>query len=330
MEVTSLSHEDGATLLSNLSDLALHDVEEELARAQYLPLAIEHCSAYLRQLGPLNARTYCLEFDKTRQDLPPQLRTGSREAAAIATTCTMAIQTIRRSCKPAVDLLRVLSFLNPNGVMIELLISGRKSLGESLGDFMKDERKMRVALLELEKFGLIKWVQANNIVQLHRVVQKIVRDMMRHNEMMSVFANVVDMFYSVLPNKVTSKTKQIYEKYESQFLEPLGLQSSRSEDFAFLNERVGTYFGSINMFTDCEKLLSEAITILAERSADPDCLRVMKILKAAYQLQGKTEQASKVHARMEKLSMEMQRRREAVGAILGVMNNSIVGDMNLI
>src|SRR5271167_4249117 len=91
-------------------------------------------------------------------------------------------------------LLRLFSYLNPDGILIAFLASGAEALEDDLRHVISDQFEMANALLELEKFSLIKWDRRSKSITIHRLVQMVVCDEMSDEELTSTLTNIIDLF----------------------------------------------------------------------------------------------------------------------------------------
>src|SRR5438552_581546 len=97
---------------------------------------------------------------------------------SIATTWSISINVVRKEHIEAVRLFQLLCFLNPDGILIEFIRSGVNALDRDLQELVLDQTKIANALLELEKFSLVKWNPHVKTVSVHRLVQTVVKDEM--------------------------------------------------------------------------------------------------------------------------------------------------------
>lgn len=68
----------------------------------------------------------------------------------------MSFNIVRASNPQAAELFQLLSFLNPDDILIDFLQDGMEALGDNLYQLLSNRTEMSKALLELEKISLIK------------------------------------------------------------------------------------------------------------------------------------------------------------------------------
>jgi hypothetical protein len=73
-----------------------------------------------------------------------------------ATTWFLSFNLVRENYPNVAKFFQILSFLNPDGVLIDFLLTSAKALEINLREIIEDDLKRSHALLELEKFSLIK------------------------------------------------------------------------------------------------------------------------------------------------------------------------------
>lgn len=267
MAVPLFDIEESVELLSALSDIviALESDERNQAEAiikelDYLHLAIEQAAAYVREVtGDL--ATYSEEFTKNRKELLQWVSTGNRNYSySVATTWSMSFTLIRNSNPQAAQLLRLLSFLNPDGILIDFLQSGVNALENNLQEVILKRSKLAKALLELEKFSLIKWNRTSQVVLVHRLVQMVLKDEMTDSELATMLTMTIDLCYQSFPMIVTNQTRQLCRRYQDQVLGPLLLVKMLPTDkFANINERLGAFLRDDGKVNDSEKVLQQLV-----------------------------------------------------------------------
>jgi hypothetical protein len=98
-------------------------------------------------------------------------------------------------------LLRLLSFLNPDGISTRFLTDGADALHDDLGQLLRTPIEFQKAIMELERFSLVKVNPADNTVIVHRLVQIMVRDEMSEPELFDYWKMVIDLCYLMFPAK---------------------------------------------------------------------------------------------------------------------------------
>ena len=282
LEVPLLDANDSIDLLSNLSNIMVHPDSVERQQAAEivqmlgcLPLAIEQAAAYVREVTA-DFSAFLEEYQRNHERLHTWVPTGNRQYPnSIATTWSMSFPLLQGN--PS-KLLRLFSFLNPDGILILFLQSGAEALENDLRDIICDQHEMATALLELEKFSLLKWDRQNKSIRIHRLVQMVVKDEMSDEESRLTVSNIIDLFIQAFPNITTNETRFLCRKYQGQIVEPLArmktICTSKSAD---IRARVGNFLRDDGKYDDSERLLLQAVEIYTSLLGEehPDTLTAM-------------------------------------------------------
>ena len=92
-------------------------------------------------------------------------------------------------------LLQLLSFLNPDGILIEVLRSGSEQPEHPLRELISDELMFYETLETLEQFSLVRRFTGDMII-LHRLVQLVVKDNLTERELLAWRGKIVEMSLS--------------------------------------------------------------------------------------------------------------------------------------
>ena len=266
LEVPLLNADDSIDLLSTLSDITVqpdsaeeHQAAEIVQKLGYLPLAIEQAAAYVREVTA-DFSAFLEEYERNHKKLHMWVPAGNRQYPnSIATTWSMSFSLLQ---KYPVKLLRLFSFLNPDGILIAFLVSGAEALEDDLRHIIVDQSEMATALLELEKFSLIKWDRPNKSITIHRLVQMVVRDEMSDEELRSTLTNIIDLCIQAFPKFTTNETRSLCRTYQGQIVEPLlRMKTIHTSKSALIRKRVGEFLREDGKYDDSEKLLLQAVEI---------------------------------------------------------------------
>jgi tetratricopeptide (TPR) repeat protein len=303
LEVPVLDEEESIDLLLTLSKIAAptnpshrREATRIVKELEYLPLAINQAAAYVREVTG-EFVSYSEEYHKNRKELH-KWPTGIRDYPySIATTWSMSFKVLQDSQREAVCLLRLFSFMNPDGIFIEFLQAGAAALDDELRQMVLNITELGKALIELEKFSLIKWDRLHKSVSIHRLVQAVVVDDIGTEELPLILESIIEMFDCAFPKKLTNETRPFCRKYESQLVEPLlRLKTIRSEISRDLKRRVGIFLLEDGKYKDSEKLLLQAFEAYADTfgTDDPETFTIMNKLASTYWAQGKTTEVARL------------------------------------
>src|SRR5579859_2878348 len=143
-----------------------HSVGAEIvAELGYLPLAIEHAAAFIRQS--------LADISKFLDIVPKQNYAYSR---AVAATFLLSFDAVKKINPNAAELLTLFAFLNPDGILIDFLQAGRNGLGEPLKTLVGDSFGFGAALADLGQYSLIRQTNVDQTISVHRLVQAVLQD----------------------------------------------------------------------------------------------------------------------------------------------------------
>ncbi|WP_037573647.1 FxSxx-COOH system tetratricopeptide repeat protein [Phaeacidiphilus oryzae] len=148
-----------------------NDVAEQLGD---LPLAIEQSAAWLDTTG-----TPVPEYlDMLHRELPPLLAAGKANEYpnAVARTWNISVETLRQEAPAAARMLELCAFFAPEPIAMDLLYDRelRRELSQ-VDDAISDRATLGTVFEQLGKYSLARIDNQHSTVQLHRLVQVVVR-----------------------------------------------------------------------------------------------------------------------------------------------------------
>ena len=249
LEVPLLDATDSIDLLCTLSNIAIIANSPESEQADqivkelgYLPLGIEQAAAYVREVAG-DFATFLDDYDKNRKDVHQWIPQGNRSYPhSVATTWSMSFNVVRKNHPQAAELFQLLSFLNPDGILIDFLQSGVEALQNDLRQVVSSRIYMSKALIELEKFSLLKWNRLTKTLLIHRLVQTVIRDEMSEEERTIICNTVVDICDKSFPKVWNNDTRLLCRISFGQVLMPLlNIKSVQTMKSADIMERVADF-----------------------------------------------------------------------------------------
>ena len=305
LEVPLLDVEEAVELLSNLSKIQISPNTPERRQAEqivtmlgHLPLAIEQAAAYVREaVGDFI--TFLEHYDKFHQELNQWVPKGNRGYPhSVATTWLAAFNAVHTNHPIAAELFRLLAFLNPDGILVEFLRSGVGSMDDGLRKVVSNDIQMSTALIELEKYSLIKWDRRGKSILVHRLVQTVVKDGMSDKDLMTFRRLVIGICQKSFPMEWSSETRHRCRNYFSQVVGPLlDAKSVQTLELAEIMELVGLFLRYDGKNVESSKLLNEVINIRAAILGNDhtNTLKSMEHLANTYWHQGRMTEAAKLH-----------------------------------
>ncbi|MGW4642156.1 FxSxx-COOH system tetratricopeptide repeat protein [Sphaerisporangium sp. NPDC004334] len=143
-----------------------------------LPLAIEQAGAWLEQTG--------MPPEQYLSQLTEMLKIGEQPAdypTPVAATWNVSFERLRQQSPASVRLLELLAFFGPEPVSLYMLHSD--AMVECLvpyDDAMREKVMLGPAIRQLGRYALARVDLADNSIQVHRLIQAVVRDRMNAEE----------------------------------------------------------------------------------------------------------------------------------------------------
>jgi tetratricopeptide (TPR) repeat protein len=271
----------------------------------FLPLAIEQAAAYIREAshdifqflpGYLNDR----KFYHARTSKGNRMYSNS-----LATTWHLSFQQVQKNSNDAAELLKLLAFLNPDGVLIEFLERGREGLTPELQALVTDRKKLYDALAELTRFSLIgRQDEGSPRITIHRLVQSIIQDDMSSVHFSAMTTTVAGLCESGFPTNRTQywmeetlELRQLGRKYQDQVFLPLRtLGHIASPRMAKVMQRVGAFLLEDGNYQQAEEFGAKAVTMMKvlNGAEHHSTLVATALVAAACWQQGKWDLAQKL------------------------------------
>jgi len=146
-----------------------------------LPLAIEQAGAWLRTTG-IPPKEYAQQLD-TEYARIMSLSQPSDYPVPAAVTWNMSLERLQRRSPAAIRLLQLLSFFAPGVISLELLYSDEMIQAlRPLDDTLVERIVLGRVIQEASRYALVRVDQANNSIQIHRLVQAVIRAAMDEAE----------------------------------------------------------------------------------------------------------------------------------------------------
>lgn len=231
LEMPLLSFDDSIRLLRVRSNTELVGYsEEELDTANeivkelgYLPLAIEHASAFIRTtLNDLSL--FLTVYRRSRRHILSRKPRGNPDyPISVSTMFRLAfdkVGTIEYG-DIARKLLSLFAFLSPDGIRIDFLMEGMAGLGNYWQPVLADNIIFYEALDILQRFSLVRRSQQGNVITVHSLVQAVARDELSETEFNEIKKSIIGLCNSAFPKILTPQSMEQCRAFQSQVLAPL-------------------------------------------------------------------------------------------------------------
>jgi CO dehydrogenase nickel-insertion accessory protein CooC1 len=182
LEVDVFTREESvAHLLRHVPDLDLADAKRVADALGHLPLAVEQASAWLEQTG-MPARVYVEQLN-TQSTRILALNQPPDYPMPVVATWNLSFDRLKQRSPAAVRLLQLCAFFSPGPISMDLLYSDE--MNESLLPFdetLSEKLMLGRVIRDISRFALIKVDQGSNSLQIHRLVQAVIRSQMMDEE----------------------------------------------------------------------------------------------------------------------------------------------------
>ena len=168
-------------LLRHVPELDMADAKRVADALGHLPLAVEQASAWLEQTG-MPARVY-VEQLATQSTRILALNQPPDYPMPVVATWNLSFDRLKQRSPAAVRLLQLCAFFSPGPISMDLLYSDE--MNESLLPFdetLSEKLMLGRVIRDISRFALVKVDQGTNSLQIHRLVQAVIRSQMSDEE----------------------------------------------------------------------------------------------------------------------------------------------------
>ena len=256
-----------------------------------LPLAIEQAAAYIREASK-DIFKFLPSYRTNRKRYHARASLGNLDyySETVATTWRLSFLQIEKTNLPALQLMKLLAFLNPDGILVEFLQAGQEGLPDELREIVNDEIRFYEALGDLERFSLIRRDQGGTgqVIIIHRLVQSVIKDELSDASFLAMTEALAGMCDRAFPfqNYENSDAVVWGRRYLNQIVMPL--LSVRSVKASKLLQRVGRFLVEAGKYQEAKMLFIRVLEIVSTALASPDCetVEARRDLARIYFLQG--------------------------------------------
>jgi hypothetical protein len=205
--------ESVAHLLLHVPDLAQPEADRVAAALGDLPLAIEQAGAWLEQTG-MQADDY---LEQLRTQTPRVLSLGevANYPQSVITAWNMSIDRLQERSPAAARLLQLLAFFSPGPISMALLYSDE--MIDALlpfDDSLTEKLVLGHVIREISRLALIKVDQGSNSIQIHRLVQAVIRSQMTAEEQEAACHEIHEILVGARPRRGETDDPVNWERYD--------------------------------------------------------------------------------------------------------------------
>ncbi|GAB3432919.1 FxSxx-COOH system tetratricopeptide repeat protein [Actinophytocola sediminis] len=176
LELTVFKREESISLFGKRGPkISNADADELAEKLGDLPLAIEQAAAW-RAVTGMPVREYLRLFDESVDEILDAATAPSHEVS-VAAAWNVSFDELKKRNPAAHQILHVCAFFSPEPISRELLTGvSRVSISPELDAALRDPIKLARAIRDINRYGLAKIDHGNNTLQLHRLVQLVLRN----------------------------------------------------------------------------------------------------------------------------------------------------------
>jgi hypothetical protein len=176
LELAVFKREESVELLGRRGPEIDPDDADELAeKLGDLPLAVEQAAAW-RAVTGMPVQEYLRLFDESVEEILDTASAPDNEVS-VAAAWNVSFEELKTRNPAAHQILHICAFFSPEPISRDLLTGvNRVSISPELDAALRDPIKLARAIRDINRYGLAKIDHGNNTLQLHRLVQLVLRN----------------------------------------------------------------------------------------------------------------------------------------------------------
>jgi tetratricopeptide (TPR) repeat protein len=308
LEVEKMEQAEGALLLLRRAKLLAQDAPLEQATAHDrslaeavvreldgLPLALDQAGAYIEETN-CGLSGYLDLYRTRRKDLlQRRSKLRSEHPEPVGTTWSLSFQKVEQANPAAAELLRLCAFLDPEAIPEDIITEGAAEAGPLLQAVAADPFQLNEAIEVLRTYSLIKRNAETKTLNMHRLVQVVLRDGMNNEKQREWAQRTVKAVNAAFPEVEYSTWPRCQACLPHALACAVLIEQNKLTfpEAARLLGQVGWYLRDHALYVQAEALLQQAL-VICEHAPDPEDTDIGSILSnlvLLYQAQAKYAQA---------------------------------------
>ncbi len=300
--------ESVAHLMRHVPNLNLPDAQEVAAALGDLPLAIEQAGAWLEQTGT-PAATYVQQIETQAARILALGQPADYPVPAVA-TWNMSLERLQERSPAAVRLLQLCAFLSPGPISMTLLY-GDEMISHLVpfNPLLREKFILGKEIREVSRLALVKVDPGSNSLQIHRLVQAVIRSQMTDEEQETACHQIHDVLVGARPRRGETDDPENWERYNLIWphLVPSRAEECNEERTRQLLIDWLRYLWKLGDFEQCLDLANRLDDLWAERLGKdhPQRLYLRFHIANVLRSQGRFSEARELDAAV----LDKQRRR---------------------
>ncbi|MFK0250574.1 FxSxx-COOH system tetratricopeptide repeat protein [Amycolatopsis azurea] len=176
LELAVFKREESVELLGRRGpEIDPADADELAEKLGDLPLAVEQAAAW-RAVTGMPVQEYLRLFDESVEEILDTASAPDYEVS-VAAAWNVSFEELKTRNPAAHQILHICAFFSPEPISRDLLTGvSRVSISPELDAALRDPIKLARAIRDINRYGLAKIDHGNNTLQLHRLVQLVLRN----------------------------------------------------------------------------------------------------------------------------------------------------------
>ncbi|GAA1966617.1 FxSxx-COOH system tetratricopeptide repeat protein [Amycolatopsis minnesotensis] len=176
LELAVFKREESIELLGRRGpEIDVDDADELAEKLGDLPLAVEQAAAW-RAVTGMPVHEYLRLFDDSVEEILDTASAPDYEVS-VAAAWNVSFEELKTRNPAAHQILHICAFFSPEPISRDLLTGvSRVSISPELDAALRDPIKLARAIRDINRYGLAKIDHGNNTLQLHRLVQLVLRN----------------------------------------------------------------------------------------------------------------------------------------------------------
>ncbi|GER81898.1 tetratricopeptide repeat protein [Thermogemmatispora aurantia] len=277
--------------------------DEVVAVLRAYPLALALAGAYI-ETEQCSLSSYLNLYKQASVELQRSIWSATHQVdslfAPLATVLHISLSRAERISPSAAELLRLCSFLQPDHLPLELLVSGGSELGESLGQLLLEHFDLLRLIHELRRFALVDYSRGSLV--LHRLVSAFVRQRLSRESRLLWAEQTIRLVESACQSETATPTAlcRAYLPHLLTCARWVEEWQLVSPDAARLLEQTGYYLQRCVAYREAEPLLRRALLIREQQLGPehPELSASLYNLGLFYEEQGRSPEAEALYWRV--------------------------------
>ncbi len=306
IEIDEMEPEEGALFLLRRAKITNPTAEDrKLAREISnelggLPLALDQAGAFIDET-PSSLSEYLSFYKSEAAALLARRGELADEHKSVSVTFSLAFEKVAEKTAAAADLIRVCAFLAPDAIPEEIFTKGAPDLGDNLAPLSTKPLELIQTISEAARFCLIDRNADKMTLDIHRLVQAVVKAGMNDADQRLWAERTVRAIDSTFPYVEFANWPQCerllpHAQACADLINNFDLESAES---ARLLNQAGYYLHERARFAEAAPLYAGALGIREKihGSDHPEAASKLNNLAEVYRAQGKYDQAEPLHYR---------------------------------